>query len=117
MYFFLFVLIYSYLQYCVRLLFFLIIFHDRLLQDIEHSSLYYAVNPGCLSAVSQFVNPILLVCPSFSLPVFPCLNRGEADHWGLLGSQNQLTSPGQLDQNLTLGPCRLSDYPRVGTSK
>ena len=49
------------------LIFFFILFHYSLLQDIEYSSLCYRVNPCCLSTlyvVVCSVNPILPMYPS-----------------------------------------------------
>ena len=48
-------------------IFFQNLFHYRLLQDIEYSSLCYRVSPSCLSIfymVVCIVNPILLIYPS-----------------------------------------------------
>ena len=53
-------------------IFFQILFHYRLLQDIEYSSLCSTVGPGCLSVlyiVVVSVNPTLLICPSLRFPL------------------------------------------------
>ena len=50
---------------CIYILF-KILFHYRLLQDIEYSSLCYTINPCCLFYIQWFasVNPKLLIYPS-----------------------------------------------------
>ena len=58
--------------YKMYFFFFLILFHYRLLQDIEYSSLCHTVNPCCLSIlyiVCVSVNPILLIYSSSPSPL------------------------------------------------
>ena len=47
---------------------FCIIFHYRFLQDIEYSSLFYAVNPCCLSILCTVVCICKSHTPNLSLP-------------------------------------------------
>ena len=68
--------IWLYLYLCVYI-FFQIIFHYRLLQDVEYSSMCYTVNPYhllilCIGVVS--VNPMLVIYPSLPVDSYPNLN-------------------------------------------
>ena len=60
------------IQLCIHIdHFFWILFHYRLLQDIEYISLCYTVGPGLsILYIVVFVNPKLLITPSPSLCYF-----------------------------------------------
>ena len=56
-------------------LLFQIIFHYKLLQDIEYSSLHYIAGP-CLSILFVVVCIYLSHTPSYSIPLSPCFPFG-----------------------------------------